>query len=134
MMNNSSGACVSLSVLAFGLFSQPATAQVAATEQIASDAIVVTARRREESIDRVPVSVTAINAEQISKQNLSGVEDLQYLTPSLTVTSNTDRTSNNYTLRGQGTTYGTDTSVVAYFAEVPIPGGGNGPRIGTSAK
>jgi len=127
MMNNSSGACVSLSVLAFGLFSQPATAQVAATEQIASDAIVVTARRREESIDRVPVSVTAINAEQISKQNLSGVEDLQYLTPSLTVTSNTDRTSNNYTLRGQGTTYGTDTSVVAYFAEVPIPGGGNGP-------
>ncbi len=88
--------------------------------------IIVTARRRDEVLDRVPLAISVVTAGAIEDQHLSGVQDLQFLTPSLTVTTNTDRGANNYTLRGQGTTYGTDPSVVAYFAEVPVPGGGNG--------
>jgi len=90
------------------------------------DDIVVTARRKEERIDKVPVSVSVVSSDVIRRQNLTSVQDVQYLAPSLNVSTNTARSSNNYTLRGQGTTYGTDPSVVAYFAEVPVPGGGNG--------
>ena len=93
--------------------------------ETASD-IIVTARRREERLDRVPISVSVVSDDTIRRQNLTSVQDIQYLTPSLNVSTNTARSSNNYTLRGQGTTYGTDPSVVAYFSEVPVPGGGNG--------
>jgi len=110
--------------------SQIATSALAAESpadsSVSPDEIVVTARRREESLERVPVSVSVVSADTINSQNLTGIQDIQYLTPSLNVSTNTARSSNNYTLRGQGTTYGTQPSVVAYFAEVPIPGGGNG--------
>jgi len=114
--------------LAMALSPAVAVAQVSSngvSEPAAPGDIVVTARRREERLDRVPLSVSVVSATAIANQHLGGVQDVQYLTPSLTVTTNTDRGANNYTLRGQGTTYGTDPSVVAYFAEVPVPGGGN---------
>ena len=120
---------ISSAILYAALGSHSASAQESAEDvspsRDAAEEIVVTARRREESLESVPISVSVLTGESIARQNISNVASLQYLTPSLTVTSNTDRSSNNYTLRGQGTTYGTDPSVVAYFAEVPIPGGGN---------
>ena len=116
-------ACLSFDTTGAYAFEGPAPQALADT--VPGD-IVVTARRREERLDKVPVSVSVISSDTLRRQNLSSVQDIQYLTPSLNVSSNTARSSNNYTLRGQGTTYGTDPSVVAYFAEVPIPGGGNG--------
>ena len=104
----------------------PALAQSQAQMASPVGEIVVTARRRDENLARVPVAVNIVSADTISRQNLSSVQAIQYLTPSLSVTTNSNRSSNNYTLRGQGTTFGTDPSVVAYFSEVPIPGGGAG--------
>ena len=126
-MKNTEFPCVALTlVMALApSFAGAQESSLGVTESAAAGDIVVTARRREERLDRVPLSVSVVSATAIANQHLGGVQDVQYLTPSLTVTTNTDRGANNYTLRGQGTTYGTDPSVVAYFAEVPVPGGGN---------
>jgi len=132
-LGNRAGLCLAIALAAAetALGVAPAQAADQTDGAAAADAagpgeIIVTARRREERLDRIPISMSVVSTDVIRRQNLSSVQDLQYLTPSLNVSTNTARSSNNYTLRGQGTTYGTDPSVVAYFAEVPIPGGGNG--------
>src|SRR5688572_6384473 len=49
--------------------------------------IVVTAQRREERLQDVPVAVTALSAEAIERRNLSEVTDLNGLAPNLQVTT-----------------------------------------------
>ena len=88
--------------------------------------IIVTARRQEEKLQRVPISITVIDAKTLSNGGITSMKDVQYLTPSLSVSTNNTRNTDNYSLRGIGTTFGSDPAVVAYFAEVPLPGGGGG--------
>lgn len=88
--------------------------------------IIVTARRQEEKLQRVPIAITVIDDRALARGNLTSMKDVQYLTPSLSVSTNNTRNTDNYSLRGIGTTFGTDPAVVAYFAEVPLPGGGGG--------
>lgn len=91
--------------------------------------VIVTARRQEENLQKIPMSVSVVDTGMLERANMTTVKDIQYLSPSLNVSSNTTRNSDNYTLRGQGTTFGTDPAVVAYFAEVPVAGGGGGPGM-----
>lgn len=88
--------------------------------------IIVTARREAEAIQRVPISITAIDDRTLARGTITGIKDIQYLAPSLSVSTNNTRNTDNLSLRGVGTTFGTDPAVVAYFAEVPLPGGGGG--------
>lgn len=88
--------------------------------------IIVTARRQEEKLQRVPISITVIDARTLANGGITSMKDVQYLTPSLSVSTNNTRNTDNYSLRGVGTTFGSDPAVVAYFAEVPLPGGGGG--------
>jgi iron complex outermembrane receptor protein len=88
--------------------------------------IIVTARRQDEKIQRVPISIAVIDSKALARGTLSDLKDVQFLAPSLTVSTNNTRNTDNLSLRGVGTTYGTDQAVVAYFAEVPLPGGGGG--------
>jgi iron complex outermembrane receptor protein len=89
--------------------------------------IVVTARRREENLQKVPLAVTAISNATLQEQHIQTLQDIQYLVPSLNIDSNNTRDANNFNLRGQGTTYQADPAVVVYFAEVPLPFNGGGP-------
>lgn len=88
--------------------------------------IIVTARREAEAIQRVPISITAIDERTLNRGTITGLKDIQYLSPSLSVSTNNTRNTDNLSLRGVGTTFGSDPAVVAYFAEVPLPGGGGG--------
>ena len=125
--NASHGVLVlALSLMAMGPIAGQARAADVPRSGVTVSDVVVTARRREERLEKVPISVAVVSADTMRRQNITGMQDVQYLTPSLNVSTNTARSSNNYTLRGQGTTYGTEPSVVAYFADVPVPGGGNG--------
>ena len=56
---------------------------VANTDQI--EKVVVTARRREETLQDVPVSVTAFNADQISKQGIPDITALAMALPNTTL-------------------------------------------------
>ncbi|QDH73400.1 TonB-dependent receptor [Brevundimonas sp. M20] len=74
--------------LAAPLFAAPAMAQDAADDQEqASDLgeVVVTARRREETLKDVPVAVTAVSAERLEQTGAADVTALQQQTPNATV-------------------------------------------------
>ncbi|GGB22934.1 TonB-dependent receptor [Sphingomonas metalli] len=65
--------------------------------------IVVTAQKREQNLQDVPVAVTAITADTLVNRNVTTVTDLPRLAPSLTVTQGAVPTNNSINLRGIGT-------------------------------
>lgn len=83
--------------------------------------IIVTARRREERLQSVPISATAYDAANLEQRNIQSTQDLFGQVPSLVVGgSGQSRSSENITIRGQGATFSAAPGVVLYFAEVPI--------------
>ena len=65
--------------------------------------IVVTAQKREQALDDVPVALTVLSSAQIDDTFSNGIESLQAVIPSLTFRKgNTNRNSGNF-LRGIGT-------------------------------
>lgn len=90
----------------------------------ALEEVVVTARRREERLQAIPVSVTAFDAAQLTERNITSSQDLGLYVPSLVLNNNAG-VAPGFVLRGQGLTLGAGPGVVAYFAEVPFPSGQN---------
>jgi iron complex outermembrane recepter protein len=117
-----------LATCAVPAFAQTATVPEATSggSAVAGDAnafaeIIVTANRREEAIQKVPVAITAFNSDTLREQSISNPYDLNGRVPSLVVTSNaTQRDADGITIRGQGQTYLAPVGVVNYFAEVPL--------------
>ncbi len=58
---------------------------VAASDEQSLDVVTVTARRRAENIENVPVSITALDARQLTEQNIVSETDLRASVPGLTV-------------------------------------------------
>src|SRR5688500_7641573 len=52
------------------------------------DEIIVTARRTEERLQDVPISITVYNQEQLANRNVTNAVDLANFTPSLSANSN----------------------------------------------
>ncbi|MCC5869467.1 MAG: TonB-dependent receptor plug domain-containing protein, partial [Gammaproteobacteria bacterium] len=48
------------------------------------DTIVVTARKREESLQNVPISITAIDADELREANIFSLENIAQSTPGFT--------------------------------------------------
>ena len=90
-------------------------------EATAPGDIVVTARRVAERLQDVPVAVTAFNSETLRERNITNSYDLPLFTPGLTVRSAGTgiRSSTEFFIRGQGSSFGGTPSVLPYFAEVP---------------
>ena len=99
------------------LTSLPVQAQV--------DEIVVTARRREEALSKVPTAVTAFGAEQIAQRSIASQEDLQSSVPGLTVRQTEGSNNLLYAIRGQSIDpfSASPAAVVAYLNEVQLPTG-----------
>ena len=71
-----------------GLVSVPAMAQSAVNggDAVATiETVTVTARRREEDLEKVPVAVTVLSADKLRTSEIRSVLDLQNYAPSLTV-------------------------------------------------
>lgn len=64
--------------------------------------IVVTAERRSTSLQRTPVAASVLTGEDLVRKGVTGVEQLQFATPSLTV--NTTGQGNAFNIRGIGKT------------------------------
>ena len=69
-------------------------------ETQASDDIVVTAQRREESLQNIPVAITALRADDLQKRGLTSIADVASMVPSLVVGEQIGR--GRITLRGIG--------------------------------
>ncbi len=81
----------------------------------ALEEITVTARKKEESIQEVPVAVTAISASMIESMNLQNLDDIAKFTAGLTFDPEFNRTSNRPVIRGQANIQGF--SGVSYFID-----------------
>ena len=104
----------------------PALAQEAASaEDKGLGEIVVTAQKREQNLQDVPLAISAISAEKVSKLGISDSRDLSGMAPNVTITQGT--TSSNaavISIRGIPTpaseTFGLDTSNGLYVDGVYI--------------
>ncbi len=103
----------------------PAAAQTAPGDQagsIALQEVVVTARRRAENLQDVPLTVSAVTADTIQNQDITSIQDLNSFVPNLKISQDraTSSTINIY-IRGVGQSdplWGFDPGVGVYIDDV----------------
>ena len=104
--------------------SGPAVAAEAGVEASGIEQVVVTARRREESLQDVPVAITALTADQLLEQNVRTLEDLTAYAPNIKVNAGRATTSTiNAYIRGVGQNdplWGFEPGVGIYMDDVYI--------------
>lgn len=100
-------------------------APVAATAQQASavEEVVVTAQKRAENVQDVPISVTAFSGETLKAAGVQDIRDLRRLTPSLYLATSSNTTNTRIMMRGIGTSGNTavEPSVAAFVDGVYVP-------------
>jgi iron complex outermembrane receptor protein len=87
IMNRSIAAAIALMGSTMGSAHAQTQAAEGAVASDKTDVVVVTARRREETLQDVPVSVTAFNADQLSKQGIPDITALALALPNTTLKS-----------------------------------------------
>jgi iron complex outermembrane receptor protein len=123
-------AFASATALASALWSAPAHAQEAAVDEAQAaptsnepaaapaeglEEIVITARKRSESLQDVPLSVVAVSGELLQQQGIKKLEDLQFKVPNFTMTET--GIGSNIAIRGifSGVNQGFEQSVGTYI-------------------
>ena len=92
--------------------------RVAANEQ----EILVTAQRRAQLLQDVPISVSAFSGEQLESQQIENASDLQLSLPNVTFTK-TNFTASSFTIRGVGdlcTGFSCDTATAIHVNDMPL--------------
>lgn len=101
--------------------------------QLVLEEVVVHARRREERLQDVPVSMTVFSQSEISNRNIVTAGDLATYTPSLSVNDRFGADNTSFSIRGFTEEMRTTSSVGVYFAEVVGARGGNTTSSGNGA-
>jgi iron complex outermembrane recepter protein len=104
-------ACTADAVLA-----NDATTEEPAATGAGLEEIVVTATRREESISRVPISITAINQDAIDQKGIKDFSDIVRFTPGVAFDSSQ---TNQISIRGISSSGGSGTTGI-YIDDTPI--------------
>jgi outer membrane receptor protein involved in Fe transport len=104
-MNNNRSIALRRAVMgALALATAPAYAQQAAQRpELAIETLVITAQKREERLQDVPIVVTAVSEERLRDNGVRDLKDLTILTPGLLVTSTTSEAFTTARIRGIGT-------------------------------
>lgn len=111
---------------------QPAAQTIPPTNtSTALEEVIVTAQRREERLQSVPISVQAFGPAALREHHIETATDLSKLVPSLSA-AESSRNEENYVIRGQSgsgaSISGQQVTVPTYFSQVPLPiGDGGGP-------
>lgn len=116
-------AAVSLAAISVALVSQPALAQTApaaVSQDSALGDIVVTARKIGESAQSLPITVAAFSGKELASKVVLTAQDLQAITPGLTVSNSPTGGVPIFAIRGTATELGIDGGVALYFNDVPL--------------
>ena len=99
-----------------------AAADNAGTDDTGLQDIIVTANRREENAQKVPVSVVAFSGAALQEHHVTRLGDLTLVAPGLRFASQGGGASMNVVMRGlQRTASGNaPNAVITYFADVPL--------------
>jgi iron complex outermembrane receptor protein len=103
------------------LSAAPAMAQSKNTSTLGE--VVVTARRMEERLQDVPISMTVYNPQQLKQLNIVNPNDLALYTPSVSANTNFGSDNASLAIRGFVQDIGTQPAVGMYFADVVAPRG-----------
>jgi outer membrane receptor protein involved in Fe transport len=103
-----SAIAVALSFVATSAMAQsaapvPATPAATPAPEHNVDEIIVTAQKRSNSLQNVPIVVTAVGRQLLQDTGIKDIKDLAVLTPGLLVTSTTNEGSTTARIRGVGT-------------------------------
>lgn len=117
-----------------GITQTPSQAQPkASSRSTVLEEIIVTARRREEAIQDVSISMTVFNQQQLDDANIINAGDLATYTPSLQTNTRFGGDNTTFAIRGFSQELRTTASVGVYFAEVIAPRGANSQQSGDGA-
>lgn len=94
-----------------------ATPDLAAAQQLAIEEITVTARKRDESLQEIPLSITAFTADSLRQRNITNIYDLSAATPNFVTTPQLGRRLDRPTIRGQGGTLVRGEPNASYFVD-----------------
>jgi iron complex outermembrane receptor protein len=125
--------CISIGLAGAGLwvFATTATAQTAAapnaSEEIVSlEEIVVTARRKDESLQDVPTTINAVTGEEIQKLNIRDFKDIGSVIPGLSMAPAPNGLGGSANVRGVAydvQASGNNGTVEFYLNDAPISAG-----------
>jgi len=111
----------------------PAIAQDTSSEGLDASDIIVTARRQEERLQDVPISITVLSQDAIAKRNIVNAGELGTYVPSLSTNSNFGPERSSFSIRGFIQEGRTSPSVGVYFADVVAPRANSGTTSGNGA-
>ncbi|MEO0699116.1 MAG: TonB-dependent receptor plug domain-containing protein, partial [Pseudomonadota bacterium] len=108
-------------LLACSAFTTPAFAQDVPegleTPEVNDDVIIVTATRRAQDVQDIPIAVTAISPQTLQNQNVNGIQEVTSLAPSFT-SSQAQTSSGSVVLRVRGV--GTTSNNIGFESAVGI--------------
>jgi len=89
--------------------------------------IVVTARKREESLQEIPIAVSAFDAQTIENRGLQSIDDVSRFTPGLSFSKSFGRATERPVIRGQsnvlaGVQFGVEAGAAYFVDGVYFPG------------
>ena len=85
--------------------------------------VLVTANKRVEKLENVPMAISVISEAELQRNNVREIEDIVALTPSLTQASGTTAANNALFMRGIGTVsvgIGVESDVAVIIDDIPI--------------
>jgi iron complex outermembrane receptor protein len=88
------------------------------SSKVKLEEIVVTAQKREERLMDVPISVVALNADDLAKRNITNIDDLAAVVPGLLVQDVGNQ--RRITLRGISNVFGQSSQIGVYLDEANI--------------
>jgi iron complex outermembrane receptor protein len=116
---------VSLALLSLSsaVQAQSGTATTDAGDQPRLEVVTVTANKRVERLEDVPMAITVIDDKALARSNAGSFTDLSDLSPALTISYGSVPSNNSINMRGIGTTsvgVGVEADVVVVIDDVPI--------------
>ncbi|MDZ4375840.1 MAG: TonB-dependent receptor [Phenylobacterium sp.] len=94
-----------------------------AQEAVGVEEVVVTAQKRAENVQDVPISVTAFSGETLEAAGIQDIRDLRRITPSLYLATSSNTSNTRIMMRGIGTSGNTavEPSVATFVDGVYVP-------------
>ena len=119
----------SLALISLPVFGAlPISAQEAAddtTDERGIEVITVTARKKEENIQDIPIAVSAFSADDLATSNIDDVADVQFNVPNLSYTKTNFSGAGNISIRGVGnlaTAATAESGTGIHLNDAPFPG------------
>jgi Outer membrane receptor proteins, mostly Fe transport len=105
------------------IFATALAGSVQAQESAALEEVVVTAQKRAENVQDVPISVSAFSGETLEAAGVQDIRDLRRITPSLYLATSSNTSNTRIMLRGVGTNGNTaiEPSVATFVDGVYVP-------------